>query len=684
MAYGGEREALAGVREGEVLVGKYRIDRILGVGGMGVVVAARNLQLDTKVALKFLLPDVLANGEAVARFTREARAAARILNEHVARVHDVGTLDNGAPYIVMEFLEGEDLGKWIHQRGPLSVEHAADFMLQACVAVADAHALGIVHRDLKPANLFCVRRSDGQFLIKVLDFGISKLTDLARASEPPGMSATKTATVMGTPLYMSPEQIQSAKDVDARTDIWALGVIVFELLTGTVPFPGDAFGEIAVKVSTAPTPSLRAYRPDVAPALDSIVGRCLEKDRNRRFAHVGELAVALLPFAPKRSRASVERITGIMQAAGLSAPAPLTPPFPEAGSQTLPAQGSSVLSSGSTKSASSFPRGPTTARAVVATTEGGRTRAFPVMPVVAGALVISGAGTALLFTPKQASNQRAAAPEPSAARSSAPAPSAEPPASSALNPWIQVTPPSGPPVRLGVDDERSSDLGFRPSRGIVAPSSPYAIQQHEVTWQEIDPWLAAHPESRFQRPPGVPGDAAQRSRLPAVGISWPTALAYCRSLGGKLPTEEQWEYAARGPDRRPNPWGSEALDLGRTHAYAGVGASVGPVWSADQDQTPGEPSQAIDGLAGNALEWTLDLFRDDRPNQDESWVEADGLSYRAVRGLPLAEKRPKELPRTSAAYRQALCVGDKCPAETAKEMATVGFRCVKHGVVLGK
>jgi serine/threonine-protein kinase len=337
---GGNPEEAAGVREGQVLAGKYRVERVLGIGGMGVVVAAYNVQLDTRVALKFLLPDVLLNEEAVARFTREARAAARIQSEHVARVHDVGTLENGAPYMVMEFLEGVDLSKWLHEWGPLRIDQAVDFIIQACVALADAHALGIVHRDLKPANLFCVRRTDGQFLVKVLDFGISKLTDLAHGSNPPGMSVTKTAAVMGTPLYMSPEQAQSAKDVDVRTDIWALGVILFQLLTGNVPFVGEAFGELAVKISTAPTPSLRAYRPDVPPALDAVVGTCLEKARSRRFPSVAELARALLPFAPTSAAGSVQRIAGILLAAGLSKSGASAPASTPARAETLLAPGS--------------------------------------------------------------------------------------------------------------------------------------------------------------------------------------------------------------------------------------------------------------------------------------------------------------------------------------------------------
>ncbi|MGA3122604.1 MAG: serine/threonine-protein kinase [Polyangiaceae bacterium] len=244
-------ELAAGVRQGDVLGGKYRIERVLGVGGMGVVVAARHIELDSRVALKFLLPELVASPEAVARFAGEARAAVQIQNEHVARVLDVGTLDNGAPYMVMEFLEGRDLSTWLEQRGPLPVEQAVEFILQACVAVADAHRLGIIHRDLKPANLFCIRRTDGQFVVKVLDFGISKLRRTPEGDRASGMSVTKTSALMGSPLYMSPEQMRSSKDVNAQTDVWALGVILFELLTGRAPFLGETVTEVAIHVASS-------------------------------------------------------------------------------------------------------------------------------------------------------------------------------------------------------------------------------------------------------------------------------------------------------------------------------------------------------------------------------------------------------------------------------------------------
>ncbi|MDP9151238.1 MAG: serine/threonine protein kinase, partial [Myxococcota bacterium] len=338
----GQVEAAAGVREGEILAGKYQVEKILGAGGMGVVVAARHLQLDAQVAIKFLLPAMVENQEAVSRFAREARAAVKITSEHVARVLDVGTLENGAPYMVMEYLEGGDLAAWIRQRGAMPIEQAIDFVLQTCLAVAEAHALGIVHRDLKPSNLFCVRRADGHLTVKVLDFGISKVTALP-ASGGPSFSGTQTSTVMGSPLYMSPEQMTSARDVDSRTDIWALGVILHELMTGAAPFQAGTLPELCIRIATQPPARLRSVLPQAPARLEAVILRCLKKDRNDRYRDVGELALALSEFGHARATALAERTVGILQGSGQSSDlsatgAPLFPFSP--GGATLTSPGS--------------------------------------------------------------------------------------------------------------------------------------------------------------------------------------------------------------------------------------------------------------------------------------------------------------------------------------------------------
>jgi serine/threonine-protein kinase len=301
---------------GEILAGKYRIDRVLGKGGMGYVLHAVHTQLDQPVAIKFLSPDLCEKREAVARFLREARAAVRIQSEHVARVIDVGTLDDGAPFMVMEYLEGHDLAAELEFRDRLLVSAAIDYVLQACEALAEAHANGIVHRDLKPANLFLTRRADGSAFIKVLDFGISKaLVGEGDALAPPAASLTATQGLIGSPHYMSPEQVRKPKDVDARTDIWSLGIILHELLTGLPPFMSDTPMSVLAAVVSDPPPSVREVRPEVSEGLQAVIFKCLEKDVSRRYQSVAELAEALRPHAPAHCAASISRIIGVIRAA---------------------------------------------------------------------------------------------------------------------------------------------------------------------------------------------------------------------------------------------------------------------------------------------------------------------------------------------------------------------------------
>jgi eukaryotic-like serine/threonine-protein kinase len=272
---------------GTVLAGKYRVDRVIGQGGMGVVVGATHLHLQQPVALKFLLPDLVHNAQLVERFVREARASAQLRGEHVCRVSDVGTFDNGAPYIVMELLDGSDLASLLQAQGPLPVQHAADYVLQACMGIAEAHAAGIVHRDLKPANLFRTRRPDGSPLIKVLDFGIAK------AQGDRNFNLTQTSAVLGSPGYMSPEQLRSTRDVDVRSDIWSIGVILYELVSGRPPFTGDSITELALRIAMDPTPPLIGRMPQ---GFDQVVNRCLAKEPAQRYPDLAHVAHALAAY----------------------------------------------------------------------------------------------------------------------------------------------------------------------------------------------------------------------------------------------------------------------------------------------------------------------------------------------------------------------------------------------------
>jgi serine/threonine protein kinase len=294
----------------DVLADKYRIERELGRGGMGIVLAATHIQLEERVAIKFLMPELAHDPALVTRFLREGRAAIKIRSEHVVRVRDVATLPGGTPYMVMEYLEGRNFEELLEQQGRLPTELAVDHLLQATEALAEAHALGMIHRDLKPANLFLAHRADGSPCVKVLDFGITKLIDSKDAID---LDATKSSIVMGSPRYMSPEQMRSTRAIDARADIWALGVILHELITGASPFDGTTMPELLAAILQDPPPLLRTQRPEAPQGLEEVVARCLEKDPDARYADVAELTQALAPFGSSSARVSAERVSRVIR-----------------------------------------------------------------------------------------------------------------------------------------------------------------------------------------------------------------------------------------------------------------------------------------------------------------------------------------------------------------------------------
>ena len=287
------------VAAGQLLAGKYRVDRVLGEGGMGLLVAATDLSRQERVALKLIRPEALRVPELVERFRREAATASRLTSAHVVRVRDVGAFEGGAPYLVMELLDGEDLAAILLRCGRLSVGHAVDVVLQACHALAEAHALGIVHRDVSPANLFVARTPAGP-VVKVLDFGVATAGPLDKPVSP----MTRTGTVLGCPLYASPEQLQSSKHVDARSDIWSLGAVLYELLAGRPPYVADSLGGLLGQMLLTEPEPVRASRHDVPEAVDAAILRCLTRDRNARFASVQELASVLAPFGTPPAHSS--------------------------------------------------------------------------------------------------------------------------------------------------------------------------------------------------------------------------------------------------------------------------------------------------------------------------------------------------------------------------------------------
>ena len=310
---------------GTVIDGKYRIDELIGRGAMGVVVSATHEQLHEKVALKFLeVRTPLGSQDFKARFRREAQVSARLKNEHITRVIDVGLWRDEVPFMVMDHLVGRDLRTVIRAEGKLSVPLALDYVVQICEGLAEAHAIGVVHRDLKPSNLFLTQRADGSDLIKILDFGISKWSKQDAELDD---ELTQTGVVLGSPKYMAPEQLFGSGEVDARADVWSLGAILYQLLGGRPPFDQPTLAQMCAELSTERSPpSLVAINADVSDALEQVIFRCFARDRSARVQDVAELAFALLeavgaPFAdPVRTRIRASLTPGKTREATASGP----------------------------------------------------------------------------------------------------------------------------------------------------------------------------------------------------------------------------------------------------------------------------------------------------------------------------------------------------------------------------
>jgi serine/threonine protein kinase len=325
------------IAPGSILLDKYRAESVIGVGGMGIVVSATHMQLGTHVAIKFLLSKFATSTEAAQRFVREAKAASRIGSEHIARVLDTGTSPELGPFIVMEYIEGGDLSRHLKNGHVFQVGEAIDFIVQACEALAHAHAAGIVHRDVKPANLFLGTRADGLPIVKVLDFGISKV-----AEDSGDMNMTKTTAILGSGYYMSPEQMRSSKNVDHRTDIYGLGITFYELLTRTVPFMAETFADLAIKVAVDPPDPISRHRSDVPQGLADAIAKAYAKKPDERYQNVGEMVLALAPWAAVETLPmieSIQRLTGAPAVRLQSIPPGRysTPPPAAGGNVSLPA-----------------------------------------------------------------------------------------------------------------------------------------------------------------------------------------------------------------------------------------------------------------------------------------------------------------------------------------------------------
>ncbi len=642
-------------------VGSYRVTKKLAEGGMGAVYVGEHAVMGREAVIKVLLPELSVNKEMVSRFFNEARAAASIHHPGIVEVHDVGFL-GGQAYIVMEKLRGETLATRITREKKLPLDRAVKVIRQLAGALAAAHKGGIVHRDLKPDNIFLVPDPEvpGGERVKVLDFGIAKLSTGA------GSVATKAGSIFGTPAYMAPEQCRDAADVDHRADVYAIGCIFYELLTGRPPFGRGGIELLASHLRDTPE-SPATLDPTIPPLVAGMVVTMLAKQPAHRYPSCDAFIAALDQTVPSMSQPAIPRVLASHEMATVMAPstpnvAPVATPGPVAVASnpgTMPLTTHSGAASEISRA--EVPAGPRGKGGLIA----------------AGAAVLVVGGVVAFLLMRRGSKAPAAAPAtPDAAVVATVVDAAvtrvDP---AAENRWVRIVPPAER-MLLGVAaDAPETTLGFRPDRAIAAPKQPYELQQHEVTWGELEPWLAEHKDIEVRRPATLPPDRASRAKLPATGVPWTAAYEYCKSIGGVLPSEEQWELAARGAEGRAAAWGDARLDPVLTHAFAGDAWTLAPVMTSDQDRTP--DAEPIFDLMGNAREWSADVWREDRAADSDDWAVEGGMTYRAVRGLPLAAPQPATLQRELAAYREPLCATGPCMEKAWELLASVGFRCAR-------
>ena len=516
---------------GTILLGKYRIDELIGTGGMGNVVRASHLYLQQAVAIKVLLPQMAESESTKARFLREAQATVKLKSEHSARVMDVGTSPEGVPFMVMEFLEGNDLNQILRHHGPQTPSIVVDLMLQACEGIAEAHALGIIHRDIKPSNFFITRRPDGSMLLKILDFGISKT--------PVGYDElTGTQTVIGTPSYMAPEQMKSGRSADPRSDIWSIGIVMYQLINGRPPFSGESYAELVLKVGLEPPSPMLVPLPA---GLGEVIYRCLQKDPNARYQNVGELARMLAPYAtdPQSAAQSAVRAARILQNRGaqmmstmngrqpigmqgspLSSAGGLTTPVPISPAQLTPRSWSpsqaTSLSHGAgqmtikTRSHRGLMIAGIASLCVIAATGGyivsqaskgsGRTTSEPHVPMSSVVPPEAVQPTPTETAPTATAPGAPAAPTPAAPTPAAPSPAAPTPAA----PTPAATPAPGAPTNTAAAPAAGSA-----GRGSDGSAGPWREQPTQPTFGKTAPPAAKHDDVPTSKPDGKLVDVAK-------------------------------------------------------------------------------------------------------------------------------------------------------------------------------
>jgi eukaryotic-like serine/threonine-protein kinase len=612
----GQRLILVDTILGQTLDGRYKIESVLGRGGMGVVYRALHVHLDSRVAVKVLHPELVSNQSAIERFRREARAAGRIQHPNAIQVTDFGVSGQGVVYLVMELVQGETLRDLLRREKRLDPERAIAMMRQVCAAVDAAHQSGVIHRDLKPDNIVVQEASQTSTLgqeaevVKVLDFGIAKLREKETPGEAqtPGetpsrfeQTLTEAGMLIGTPQYMSPEQCR-AKKLDNRSDIYSLGVILYEMLTGQIPFTGETPIEVVLKhIKEAPRP-VTAINPDIPWALEEVVMKALEKDPDLRQASAAELASDLLASLSASGKVRVAAESPVIRESTGSTDSSTSEVsrMTVVQARTLPPEAPRPQPSGRPSMAlPSIEMGAGEVRSVPLGAGSGSLFKTLRIPIVVAALILGGVLVVWLL-------QKNKSTENSASKAVA--------QDSSFQGMVLI---EGGEFKMGSDEGNVVNGVNLEGPVHTEKVESFYLDINEVTNRQYKEFV----DARGYPPPrhwtNKASFEAEDAELPVTWVSWSDANNYATWRGRRLPTEKEWEYAARGGDRNfKYPWGNDfrpgianVLQEAKKTKPAAVGT-----YKEDHNRF------GVNDLGGNVSEWVQDFFRlySNKPSEFDS------------------------------------------------------------------